>query len=125
MELFGPIKAFLAIALIRVGPSVGDSIVGDLSTVSESFGQPKVNSDFTDSKSLHFTFITLGPFNGTAAAFTLDISLDSYCLIVLSGFYSASLSLSRSRAGSDSAVGRIENEHLNASARTSLNKYSP
>lgn len=33
MELLGPIEAFLAIALIRVSPSIGDSN-GDLSTVS-------------------------------------------------------------------------------------------
>lgn len=33
MELLGPIKAFLAIALIHVSPSIGDGN-GDLSTVS-------------------------------------------------------------------------------------------
>lgn len=42
MELLGPIKAFLAVALIRVSPSIGDGNVGDLSTVSESFEQPNV-----------------------------------------------------------------------------------
>jgi len=66
MELLGPIKAFLAVALIRVSPSVGDDNVGDLSTVSESFGQSRVNFSSRFEVSLFYFYHAFGSLNGSA-----------------------------------------------------------
>lgn len=66
MKLLGPIKAFLAVALIRVSPSVGDDNVGDLSTVSESFGQSRVNFASRFEVSLFYFYRALESFNDSA-----------------------------------------------------------
>jgi len=49
MELLNPIKAFLAVTLIHVGSSIDDGN-GDLSTVSESFGVLKIQTDWLRSR---------------------------------------------------------------------------
>lgn len=74
MELLGPIKAFLAVALIHVSPSVGDGNVGDLSTVSESFGQPKVKSASRFEVSPFYFYSRI--FQLYRDNFNVDISLD-------------------------------------------------